>query len=37
MLPSFSTEEQQGRKKTSVWISSGFMPGPRQKEEVSWS
>ena len=37
MLPSFSTEEQQGSRKTSVLIFSGFMPGPLQKEAVSLS
>ena len=26
-LPSFSTEEEAGSRKTSVWISFGFMPG----------
>ena len=37
MLPSFSTDELQGRRKTSVWISLGSMPGPFQKEPVSLS
>src|SRR5574341_368930 len=37
MLPSFSTDETQGRKKTSVWTSLGSIPGPRQKEPVSLS
>ncbi len=37
ILPSFSIEEQQGSRNTSVWICSGFMPGPLQKEAVSLS
>ena len=37
MLPSFSTEEEQGSMKTSVLIFAGSMPGPRQKEPVSLS
>ena len=37
MEPSFSMEVQQGRKKTSVAIFLGSLPGPRQKEPVSLS
>src|SRR5512143_703401 len=37
MLPSFSTDEAQGRKNTSVWTSLGLNPGPFQKEPVSLS
>src|SRR5208337_682847 len=37
MLPSFSTDEQHGSIKTSVWISSDLIPGPRQNEPVSLS
>jgi hypothetical protein len=37
MLPSFSMDETQGRKNTSVWMSLGFMPGPRQNDAVSLS
>src|SRR3990172_6888093 len=37
MLPSFSTPEQHGSRNTSVCISFGFVPGPRQKEPVSLS
>src|SRR4030067_965917 len=37
MLPSFSTDELQGSRKTSVWMSLGFMPGPFQNEPVSLS
>src|SRR4030042_288971 len=37
MLPSFSTEEAAGRRKTSVLIFLGSIPGPFQKELVSFS
>src|SRR5574337_739291 len=36
-LPSFSTDDEAGSRKTSVWISFGFMPGPFQNEPVSLS
>src|SRR5512144_2171053 len=36
-LPSFSTDEAAGSRKTSVWISFGFIPGPFQKDAVSLS
>src|ERR1700690_224367 len=37
ILPSFSTDEQHGSMKTSVWMSPGFIPGPLQNDPVSLS